>query len=167
MPTYTLRPSECSEEQLDAFESLVILGGEVPGEKLGRWIRAAEWLGFQTETDEDGNDRIVGVGALKNPNLDYKLKVFGRTKADAPDDPHDYRFELGWFYILEDYRHQGISKKLRNVLLRRAGTAGIYATSKENNVYMHLCLQSRAFVRTGCPYRSDRGNFNLVLFVRN
>ena len=54
-------PSDCSKEELDTFERLVIAGGEVSPEGLRQRIQRVEKLIFIYDGE------CVAIGAIKNP----------------------------------------------------------------------------------------------------
>ena len=69
-------PGECSPDQLDAFESrLVLAGGQVRAAGLRERIRGGGWLGLHYE-----NTTLAAVAALKHPAASYRDKVFRRVQ---------------------------------------------------------------------------------------
>ena len=80
---------DCSPQALADFENLITKYGTVDPEGLTQRIREASRLLFLRES----NGEIVGVGAVKRPQLSYRRKVF--AKAQATTAPDEYRVELG------------------------------------------------------------------------
>ena len=74
--TIVKKPSDCSETELNIFETLVMKGGEVNGVGLRSRIMKAKPLVFLYETDKI----VAGVAALKNPHTYYKTNVFKKAE---------------------------------------------------------------------------------------
>src|SRR6478672_415078 len=72
-----LSPSDCSPETLADFENLVTKYGTVDPQGLTQRIREASRLLFLRES----NGQLIGVGALKRPQLGYWRKVFAKAGA--------------------------------------------------------------------------------------
>jgi GNAT superfamily N-acetyltransferase len=152
-------PSECSEEELDIFEALVMRGGEVTAVSLRGLLERAHRLIFLFE----GNKTLAGIAALKAPNVGYKRKVF--RKAGSEEDPDDFAFEAGWIYVEEQFRGRKYSRLLLAEILRLAGESRVYATTRETNEAMRRTNLRVGLEQSGHPYRSDEGEYNLVLYV--
>jgi GNAT superfamily N-acetyltransferase len=151
------QPHQCSPQDLDAFEHLIIEGGEVSPVGLRRRIEAAEHLIFV------GNDPLLAVGAVKNPNASYKQAVF--AKAGVADQCADFTYELGWFYASPDARGQGVGNMLMKAALGAAGEGGMFATTRADNDAMHYLLGKFSFKKLGSEYPSKAGDYKLVLYA--
>ena len=99
------KPSACSAEELEAFKKLILAGGEVDVAGLDGRIKAAICL----VSHYVENQELGGIAALKAPNDSYKNKVFSR--AESPEKPSDFLFELGWVFVVEKYRGHGLSRQ--------------------------------------------------------
>ncbi len=153
------RPSECSDHELDAFEDLVKKGGEVAPAGLRNRIMKAEWLVFVVE--EDGT--FAAVAALKRPSDSYKRKVF--QKARTSENPDDFTFEAGWIFVEEAFRDRKYSRLLLQTVVKLAGAKKVYATTREDNVWMRQSNVRCGLVESGSPYISHEGDYNLVLYT--
>src|SRR5213075_2856984 len=101
--------------------------GEVQARGLTGLVERAECLIFlYTDLDE-----LAGVAAVKRPNEGYKRKVF--SKANSPEDPDKYPYELGWVVVREHFRGLRLSHVLLENALRFAGKTKIYATTRTDN----------------------------------
>jgi predicted GNAT family N-acyltransferase len=149
-------PRDCSSAELETFERLVSAGGEVSLVGLRQRIQSAEKLIFINDGE------CVAIGAIKNPNAEYKASVF--KKSHTPES-NKYQHELGWLYVSSIARGKGYGRALMeeiNELL--AGTA-CFATTRENNAPMHHLFRCFGFSRLGQPYKSDNGDYSLTLYV--
>lgn len=108
------------------------------------------------------NDDIIGVMVLKNPNVEYRKKVF--TVAEVPDLMQYYPYELGYAYVIPKYRGQGTAAYLLNELVDNR--SDVFATTREDNVKMINLLKKNSFVQAGNTRKSDRGNYGIVLWIK-
>lgn len=158
MDVITKSPGQCTPDELDLFVRLVRVGGEVTAERLTERVREAHTLIYIKEAGQ-----ILGVAALKHPRIHYRSGVF--EKAQASVDAAEYPLELGWVYVPPESRGRGLSYNLVKVALAQADGVQIFATSKANNKPMHKALLAGLFVREGCEYQSERGEYELALFI--
>jgi GNAT superfamily N-acetyltransferase len=107
---------------------------------------------------------LVGVSALKNPRQSYSERVFAKSRSGLRYA--DYSLEFGYLYVEEDRRGCGYGSALTEGALILAGNAGVFATTREANTEVHPRLVKQGFEQIGVPYESKRGDFNLLLFVR-
>lgn len=161
LPIFLRVPAECSGRELDAFESLVSLGGEVNPNGLRNRIENAYFLAWVTE---DGRE-IVGVAALKKPNENYRASIF--KKAQTKEEPSKYEAELGWIFVRKEYRRKGLATKLVEKLFSVKTPKSVYATARENNDPMLPILQNFGFVQSGVRYPSTEGDYGLVLYLKS
>ncbi len=149
-------PRRCSGDDLAAFCRLVQEGGEVEAGRLQSRVGRARRLIFAYEAEA-----LVGVAALKTPNAAYKRRVFQKAKTSLPNA---CRLELGWVFVVQGRRGRGLSRQLVEAALSGVH-AGMFATSRADNVAMHHTLERCGFRRAGQPYKSDRATRDLVLYV--
>jgi len=152
-------PRDCSAEDLDEFKRLVREGGEVNLNTFDGLVPGALALAFVRWHGE-----LAAVGALKNPNLGYRSKVFTKAKVDNPDH---YSYELGWMIVREPYRGRKLSSLAVASLVSSLGGQSAYATSRTDNHAMHVAMKNAGFVTVGNAYASDRRNASMRLFIRN
>jgi protein-tyrosine phosphatase/GNAT superfamily N-acetyltransferase len=162
MTVIAKKPSACSGEELAIFKELVLAGGEVDEPGLDRRIKAAVCLVFHFAD----NEKVLGIGALKSPSDSYKKRVFTRSK--SPCKPADFPFELGWLFIVEEYRGRGLSRKIAEEALKPAEGKNVFATTRVDNCPMSRTNARIGFNRSGNPYRTTRRGQShlLALFVR-
>ncbi len=149
-------PAECTQFELDAFETLITEGGEVTPDGLRQRIVQAEVLVFINEAE------CLAVGAIKNPNKGYKVRVF--EKAGLADKSDEYTYELGWLYVTPSDRKKGLGHKLMVAVTSFLENRSCYATTRENNDSMHHLFSHYGFKKIGSAYQSDNG-YNLVLYA--
>ncbi len=152
-------PSSCTDAEIADFMAFVLAGGEVTQHGLEGRVRSAVQLGFLRE-----GQCLVGIAALKRPNLQYRTSVASSSGADLASSRFPY--ELGWVFILPSARGKKYSPLISRAVLAAAGTDGVFATSRTDNPFMHGTLGKLGFSSSGDPYPSKRGNYELQLFVR-
>jgi hypothetical protein len=151
-------PQEFTPQELDAFHDIVLESGEVDPNGLRDRIGNAAHL---VSVLIDGV--IASVGAIKNPNPGYRDGVFKKsdTELAIPDD----WIEVGWFSTTESQRQQGFGKLVRDEILQHLPGTSCFLTTRANNDYMTERLESWGFSKTGTPYDSNRGDYQICLFV--
>jgi GNAT superfamily N-acetyltransferase len=152
-------PGKCSLDQLDAFAELVLQGGQVGAAGLRERLGQARWLGFHYEDDE-----LAAVAALKHPEESYRDKVFRKAKASFPAGA--FVAELGWVFTREKFRGRGISHRLLERLLEKAGQDNLFATARADNRPMQCLLRSLGFQPAGSSFPRTNGAPLLQLWVR-
>lgn len=153
-----LEPSACDEKTLADFRALVLAGGEVTSTGLEDRVRSAVRLIFLKVCG-----CLCGVAALKRPEENYRKKISAQSGIPLPEA--EYRFELGWVFVMPSARGRGFSVDLTREALSAAGAAGVFATSRSDNIAMHRALAKFGFEPVGEPYPSDRGDYQLQLFL--
>lgn len=151
-------PKECSNAELESFESLVTEGGEVSPVGLRERIRCAEKLIFIN------TDKPVAVGAIKNPNAGYKAGVF---KKSGVSGENKYQYELGWLYVTKPARGNGYGRVLMASIITALANHTCFATTREDNGSMQYLFSQFGFSKLGKAYKSGNGEYNLVLYTRS
>lgn len=153
-------PRECSNIEISAFIAFVRAGGEVSIQELPERICGAAALVFARI---DG--LVVGVAALKQPQASYRRRV--SSESGAPLLVEELPYELGWVYVSSESRGKGLSLLLSQAALAPSKGAGVFATSRTENIAMHRSLAKLGFVATGNPFVSGRGKHSLQVFARH
>ncbi len=153
-------PAKCSEVELDVFEDLVTIGGEVIQNGLRNRIEDAYFLAL----GKTASGEIAGVAALKNPNNNYRNSVFQKSR--SKEEPSQWQAELGWIFVRKEYRNQGLATRLVKELFSSNTPMRVYATAREKNDPILPLLKKLGFVQSGQAYPSERGDYNLVLYIR-
>lgn len=153
-------PGEFDDHEIDDLVALVIAGGEVSNRGLISRVMKAHCLAFMRR-----NDRLIGIAALKRPELSYRPRVAKGAGIAIPREP--FEFELGWVFIVPNERGKKLSFPLCESLVRAADNAGIFATSRASNVGMHATMQKLGFSRIGSEWASKQVSENLQLFAKN
>ncbi len=153
-------PGACSNVEIGAFIAFVRAGGEVSIQGLVERIRGAAALAFARL---DG--LLVGVAALKQAQASYRRRVSAESGAPLP--VAEFPYELGWVYVLPKARRNGLSLSLSQSILATSIGAGVFATSRTDNIAMHRSLDKLGFESTGNPFTSGRGKHTLQVFVRH
>lgn len=158
MRTIAKNPKDCSDAELESFEKLVTEGGEVALAGLRQRIQHAEKLVFINDGE------CVAVGAIKNPNAGYKAGVF--EKSGVPEQ-NSYEYELGWLYVSKSARGKGYGRVLMESIIDSLSGETCFATTREDNASMHYLFNQYGFSKLGKPYKSQNGNYFLVLYAKS
>jgi len=150
-------PAACSEAERQAF-SRAVRQGFPAARDLDRRVRAARWLGFHYAP----GDALTAVAALKVPSARYRRTVFRR--AGSPISPANCELELGWVFVAPEQRGRGVAVELCRLLLDRAPTTAVFATTRPSSHSMIAILRGLGFARVGRPF--PRRGEQLSLFVR-
>ncbi len=152
-------PRECSDREREEFLKLVVQGGEVATKGLPNRIMTAEALGFLRV-----DDRLVGIAAVKNPSDKYRNKISDHSGFSLPEQT--FLYELGWIFIAPAARGNKYSFHLAKDVITTVAGAGIFATSRSDNVAMHRVLDELGFQASGTAYKSTHGEYELRLFTK-
>ena len=149
------RVEKFSEIEIESFKAIVLEKDQVRKETFDQLISKNPILLFIPNTAE-----IQAIGALKIPADDYKQNVFIKSKTN--EMPNDFSFELGW--IVSQVEGQGLGTKLVELLM--CTTPNVYATVRTDNKKMIHILKKFGFIKTGESYMSDRGDYNIELYIK-
>ena len=147
--------NEFSRAEINSFKKIVIDAGEVKGGAFDGLIYNNPILLFIPNTSN-----IEAVGALKIPNDSYKNKVFTNSKSGL--ESKEIKYELGWIVSLKEGK--GLGKMLTEILSKYKPS--IYATVRLKNNKMKHILEIFGFEQFGIPYKSDRGNYENILYIK-
>lgn len=150
-------PLTCTEAERAEFARLVRQGFHGSDEGLPDRIRNASCLAFQYTAEQ----RLMAIAALKVPTDIHREDLFRTAEADVSSA--GYELELGWVYVVPDFRGNRTSAHLCQLLLGHASGAGVFATTRSDNIPMRKILQALNFVEVGKPF--PRRNEELVLFL--
>jgi hypothetical protein len=152
-----VRPLKISVSDMKMCAELVSSGGAVTLESASRGLKNAETIGL-IRFDK----RIVAVGALKNPDVDYKNSVFEKSKTLAK--PNGFKFEAGYFATDAKFQGRKLAKGILGTIIAEFKDAPMFATTG-SEAMEHLLL-SQGFTRSGFQYKSGLGNADLSLLLR-
>jgi predicted GNAT family N-acyltransferase len=158
LSSFIVLPADCTRQELADFENLVIKAGTVDTQGLTQRIRDASRLLFLRES----NGQLVGVGALKQPLLSYRNKVFAKARATARSE--EYRIELGWVAVAKAHQGRGLSRRIISQLISLAENENLFATTRADARALRFATDY-GFKAAGKPYSSGRG-YDLVLYLR-
>ncbi|MES2281069.1 MAG: hypothetical protein V4542_06620 [Pseudomonadota bacterium] len=151
-------PSECSDEEIEAFCALIVSAGEVTPQGLEGRVRGSALLCFLWHSGD-----LVGVAGLKHPSVNHRVEV--ETGSGEELDAAEFPIEIGWVYVRPEQRG-GRSMSLCTPLLERVRSVGVFATSRVDNRPMHSTLRKLGFKQSGCDWPSGLNPAKLLLFVR-
>lgn len=149
-------PSACTADELNAFRALVSANGQA---RTGR-VPESELLAFLHNND----GQLIAVGALKNPDPDYRLRVFttyaGLTTA-ADSWPV---YEVGFFSIARDWQGQGLGRRILQALVNEMPHTSLFATTRTPGM-VHL-LEEQGFTAVGKRWVTASEQVPLALYIR-
>ncbi len=155
----TRQPSECAENELEAFVTVAAKGEEVERQDIKRGTtRAAVLLWIE------GSGGPFAVAAMKTPFNSYRERVF--RKAGVAEGHKKFTLELGYIYVDKSQRRNGHGPALVQKAIGLYGQQGIYATTRADNARMQEILKENGFSSIGSDYASERNTSRLALFVR-
>lgn len=161
MPELLIKsPADCSNTEIGMFIELVRSGGEVSDQGLAERILRATTIVFIRADGE-----VKGVAALKQPQSSYRRRVSSESGAMLSET--EFPYELGWVFVSQGARGQGLSLLLSQASIAASKGAGIFATSRTDNIAMHRSLEKVGFMSVGKPYVSGRRKHSLLVFVRH
>ena len=152
--------SEFTKEEIENFKSLVLSEENVNPETLPGLLEKAVRIVTLSESS-----KIIGTAAIKEPIANHRKTAFER--AGVPEREGAHQLELGWIVVEEHHRNQGHSKTLVGAALGDHERTGLYATSRDQAVWMHTTLERFGFRKIGTPYNSNlKPGAKLLLFVK-
>ena len=153
-------PNAFSLDERRRFCELVELGGEVDPIFLQQNVENAQALVFARS-----RGRLLGVAALKCPNLIYRKKVAAKSGFDLDSDV--YPFEIGYVFVQENDRGSGISHRLVAATLDESEGKRAFATARSDNLGMLRTLDRASFSRVANDYPGRNAGTFIRLLVRN
>lgn len=152
-------PDDCTDEEKKKFIKLVEKGNEVDKASLPKLVNSAYLLAFSYI-----GDNLVGAGGIKRPYDSHRKGVF--EKASSFLNHEEFEVELGWIYTEKKFRKRGIAKNITRELLGKVKDRKIYTTTRTDNKIRDM-LKEFLFYESGEEYKSARGKYSLVLFVKD
>lgn len=149
-------PTHCSSREIEAFKTLVEVNGQVSTMRVPN----AEHLAFLH--NEQGE--LIAVGAIKNPTLRYREKIF-ITNAELPNIPEPQPiYEIGFFSVHPEVQGRGLGRCILHALIEKMPQTPLFATT--GNPKMARLLSENEFVEIGKSWKPELGNTPLSLYIR-
>ncbi|NRT13607.1 hypothetical protein [Flavobacterium sp. 14A] len=105
------KPEECSEEELAEFHKKVIKSGKVLLIGLLPRIKNCAFLAFCYF-----ENNLIGISSIKKPTQSYLEDIISKAKLDR--NYNDLNFEIGYSFTEIKFRKNGISRELKQNLLK-------------------------------------------------
>ncbi|WP_299180150.1 hypothetical protein [uncultured Aquimarina sp.] len=144
-----LTPEKCTKLEIELFYECVLKGKQVNKNGLKNRIIQSELLGFCYV-----KNKLVSVSSIKNPNNNYKKRIF--EKAMMPELAKEHPYELGYAYTIDEFRGKGLNFNINKKLLSALEDSAVYATS--HNKKMIESLLKLGFNPIGKVYNGDNGD---------
>lgn len=107
-------------------------------------------------------DQPVAIAALKKPTLSAFTKA-GLTYEDVP-----IKYELGYVYVSDSVRGQGVSRELVTRLIEQSPDSLLIAiTEVTSNIPMVRSLERAGFVHVGKTWQGVKCKTPLGLMIKN
>jgi GNAT superfamily N-acetyltransferase len=151
--------ADIDSKDLQQLKNLVLQGSEVDSSQLENNLVSAPLIVWACQDQQP-----VGVVVLKKPLRSYRDSVF--AKAGVGQQASVYDLELGYVYVLPQYRTKGVSVKLLAMMNRKAQGA-VYATARTANTVINKMLAFAGFQTLGHSWSSARGDYKLQLWARD
>ncbi|MBB6479351.1 GNAT family N-acetyltransferase [Spirochaeta isovalerica] len=131
-------PDECSAEELELFRSFLLCRPDINIQNLEKRIAGAGKLAFAFS-----EGKPAGISALKRAK-----KGFRRRLLEA-QDPVVFTglppVELGWLYVDESFRGQGVGSSLVSALCNEKPRLPVFSLTTADNTSMRRILHSNSF----------------------
>ena len=162
---YATEYSAMSEDDREAFATLVAAGGAVKVERVREGIQHP---GAKLVAAKIG-DEMIGCAALKSPTDRYRAG-FKKGKAQFALPEEAYPHELGYVAVHPDHEGQGWGSRLCEMVMLLAERDGVFATTATPSMLTRI-LPSLGFrwvgaVWEGQPNQKDKKKPDLHLLVR-
>jgi GNAT superfamily N-acetyltransferase len=144
---YHRTPQTVTEHERSALIQLVEEGGAATAAAVERGIPRCEAMVFCAQ-----GDQIVGVGALKVPQPNYRDGIAGAAKSGFPLPPAKFARELGYVAVAVAWRGRGIGPILCNQLIALAAGRSLFATTGDDTM-RHKILPRLGFVQAGASWK--------------
>lgn len=155
MKIFTKEPKNCTSNEIELFVKLVQEGSQVNNTGLKDRILNTKLLAFCYLRNE-----LIGISAIKKPNLNYKNTIF--KKADIEIHSSDFDYELGYSFTKEFHQGKGINYKINRRLISDIHDGNIYATTA-NPVMKHL-MKKLEFDEIGNEYKGEINEDMIQIF---
>ena len=146
---------ELIPDEREIVVSLVKTGGAIVGsvESIAARLHNAHFIALLRE---HRTERIIAVGALKNPSAGYRLDKF--KKAGVLLQGFGAAPELGYVVVRSDLRGKQLSSRIIDLILGRVSEP-IWATTDNNT--MRNNLRRSGFVLVGSNWKGEKGDLTL------
>ena len=156
-PSYHIKkPHDINSDTMKQIYDLILSGGEVSSSMLMTNLERAYQIAYASI-----DDRVVAVSVVKVPNTHYRDKVFQMSGSN--ENPNDYPYEVGYVYAVPEIRGTRIIYDAFHMF--NANISGVFATVRQDNNNAIRLLQRSGYKLIGSPYKSSRGDYNLLLWV--
>lgn len=152
-----LDKTEITTEIANLFIELLVKQGKVDKPSVERIKSCRQILLCKID------NKLIGIGAIKpKTNSDFKIEKSGLLNIEK-----QFIWELGYFYVDNNYRGYGISSNIARLLLKDKEKENIMATTElyNGNVMINV-LEKFGFKQYGKPWLSTKHDGTLGLFLK-
>lgn len=153
------KPSEIFPNELEEIIKIISEYRDMSKDEIRSRILNSECIFIAKD-----NDKIVGTVSVKVPNDIISDNAF--IKSGSEYKYGEFQFELGYLYVLEEYRNRGIAYNLEKMLCSTYKDYNIFAiTNENNNISISLKLKL-GFIQTGNKFKDRKSDNYLKLFIK-
>lgn len=144
METLISKPKEVSADFLRQIIELLEQGGQISMQSIEKRLMMADLIAMIVD-----NHKVLAVAVLKNPDRNYKKKVFESASAD--DAESQFEKELGYIVTHPEFEGRKLCQKLLVFFLPHIDHLNLFATTRKDSI-VHI-LGKFGFNKFGRPYR--------------
>jgi predicted GNAT family N-acyltransferase len=159
MEQYIKKYSDLTENEIKGILNLIKKGGEVNNKTLPFRFSKTKFFGFYKK-----DENVIAIAAIKNPQQSYILNTFKKSNSNISYE--DFKFELGYVMVEEEYRKEKLVSKLCYALIETLKNHNIFATTKVQNCGMKTILSKNNFNEVGTQYLNKNEDAFLKLYIK-
>lgn len=144
METIITKPNEVSVDLMRQILDLLDQGSQISMKGIEKRLMNADLLAMMVLSGT-----VVTVAALKNPEPNYKKKVFGSAKKGEVSS--QFEKELGYIVTHPEFEGRKLCQKLLTVFIPQINGFNLFATTRKASV-IHI-LGKFGFKKIGEPYK--------------
>lgn len=154
---FSVDPKAIDKDMILKIKNLILSGSEVTDQVLLRNLTNAKNITYAVK-----DDMPIAVIVIKTPIVSYVRDVF--DKANSIKNYIMYRSELGYMYAMPEYRRSRVILNLFNLFKDKFNSKTFATVRKENTNAIRL-LERIGYIQSGQSYTSERGNYEILLYV--
>ncbi|HET8688411.1 MAG TPA: hypothetical protein VFM18_17510 [Methanosarcina sp.] len=152
------KPTEFTPKELQKVSDLINSGGQLVINVTPAYVKKAKIIAVAFVKGQ-----VIGISAIKGTDRSYKDYVF--DSAGAEKVANQYSLEMGWKFVVPEFRGHQLGKTLSEKALAAIGANKIFVTIRASNQASLTPIRQLGFKPLGKPYIGPSGN-KIILLVR-